>query len=68
MMVEEDEDESPHMNMDETDQEAQHTGPAFDNDLDSEVDDFIIEEDDFIFMATVHLVNPSVLQAQCPDT
>jgi hypothetical protein len=44
--------------MDETDEEAQDTGPAFDNDLDSEVDDFIIEEDDRIFMAMVHLVDP----------
>jgi hypothetical protein len=32
-MVEEvDEDESPHMNMDETDEGAQDTGPAFDDD------------------------------------
>jgi hypothetical protein len=58
MMVEEDEDESPHVNMDETDEEAQDTCPAFDNDLDSEVNDFTIEEDDCVFMAMVHLVNP----------
>jgi hypothetical protein len=50
-MAEEDEDESPHVNADETDEEAQDTGPAFDDDLDSEVDDCI-------FMAMVHLVNP----------
>jgi hypothetical protein len=53
-----DEDESPHMNTDETDEEAQDTGPAFDDDLDSEVDDFTIEEDDRVFMAMVHPVNP----------
>jgi hypothetical protein len=57
-MVEEDEDESPHVNADETDKEAQDIGPAFDDDLDSEVDDFTIEEDDRVFMAMVHLVNP----------
>jgi hypothetical protein len=57
-MAEEDEDESPHMDMDKTDEEAQDTGPAFDNDLDSEVDNFTIEEDDCIFMAMVHPVNP----------
>jgi hypothetical protein len=47
-MAEEDEDESPHMDTDETDEEAQDTGPAFDDDLDSEVDNFTIEEDDRI--------------------
>jgi predicted aspartyl protease len=58
MMAEEDEDESPHVNMDETDEEAQDTGPALDDDLDSEVNDFTIEEDDRIFMVMVHLVDP----------
>jgi hypothetical protein len=57
-MVEEDEDESPHVNTDETDEEAQDTCLAFDDDLDSEVDDFTIEEDDRIFMAMVHPVDP----------
>jgi hypothetical protein len=57
-MAEEDEDESPHMDTDETDEEAQDIGPAFDDDLDSEVDDFTIEEDDRVFMAMVHLVDP----------
>jgi hypothetical protein len=57
-MVEEDEDVSPHVNTDETDEEAQDTCPAFDNNLDSEVDDFTIEEDDCVFMVMVHLVNP----------
>jgi hypothetical protein len=57
-MAEEDEDESPHMDTDETDKEVQDTGPALDDDLDNEVDDFIIEEDDRIFMAMVHPVNP----------
>jgi hypothetical protein len=42
-MVEENEDESSHVNMHETDEEVQDIGLAFDNDLDSEVDDFTIE-------------------------
>jgi hypothetical protein len=46
------------MNMDETDEEAQDTCLAFDDDLDSEVDDFIIEEDDRVFMTMVHPVDP----------
>jgi hypothetical protein len=69
-MVEEVEDESPHVNIDETDEEVQDRGLAFDDDLDSEVNDFTIEEDDHVFMAIVHLVNPhhlSVLRAWCPD-
>jgi hypothetical protein len=53
-----DKDESPHMNMDETDEGVQDTCPAFDDDLDSEVDDFTIEEDDRVFMMMVHQVNP----------
>jgi hypothetical protein len=57
-MVEEDKDESPQVNMDETDEEAQDTCPAFDDDLDSEVDDFTIEEDDHVFMVMVHPVDP----------
>jgi hypothetical protein len=57
-MTAEDKDESPHVNMEETDEEAQDTGPAFDDDLDSEVDDFAIEEDDCIFMTMVHPVDP----------
>jgi hypothetical protein len=57
-MAEEDEDESPHVNTEETDEEAQDLCLAFDNDLDSEVDDFTIEEDDRIFMVMVHPVNP----------
>jgi hypothetical protein len=57
MMTAEDEDESPQVNTDETDEEAQDTGPAFDDDLDSEVDDFTIEEDDHVFMAMVHPVD-----------
>jgi hypothetical protein len=59
MIVEEvDEDESPHMNTDETDEGVQDTCLAFDNDLDSEVDDFTIEEDDCVFMTMVHPVDP----------
>jgi predicted aspartyl protease len=57
-MAEEVENESPHMGTDETDEEAQDLCPAFDDDLDSEVDDFTIEEDDRIFMMMVHLVDP----------
>jgi hypothetical protein len=57
-LIEEDEDESPHVNTDETDEEAQDTGPAFDDNLDSEVDDFTIEEDDCVFMVMVHPVDP----------
>jgi hypothetical protein len=57
-MVEEDEDESPHMDTDETDEEAQDIGPAFDDDLDSDVVDVIIEEDDCVFMTMVHPVDP----------
>jgi hypothetical protein len=45
------------MNTDETDEEVQDTGPAFDNDLDK-VDNFTIQEDDRVFMAMVHPVDP----------
>jgi hypothetical protein len=57
-MVEEDEDESPHVDADETDEESQDTGPALDDDLDSDVDNVIIKEDDRIFMTMVHPVDP----------
>jgi hypothetical protein len=57
-LAEEDKDKSPHIDTDETDEEAQDTGPAFDDDLDSEVDDLTIKEDDRVFMAMVHPVNP----------
>jgi hypothetical protein len=57
-MTAEDEDESPYVNTEETDEEAQDLCPAFDDDLDSEVDDFTIEEDDRIFMTMVHPVGP----------
>jgi hypothetical protein len=57
-MAEEVKDESPHMGTDETDEEAQDLCLAFDDDLDSEVDNFTIEEDDRVFMMMVHLVNP----------
>jgi hypothetical protein len=46
------------MDMDETDEEAQDIGPAFDDDLDSDVVDATIEEDDRVFMTMVHLVDP----------
>jgi hypothetical protein len=32
--------------------------PAFDDDLDNEVDDFTFEKNDHVFMAMVHLVDP----------
>jgi hypothetical protein len=57
-MAEEDKDESPHMDTDKTDEEAQDIGPAFDDDLDSDIDDFTIEDDDRIFMTMVHPVDP----------
>jgi hypothetical protein len=57
-MTAEDEDESPHVNTEETDEEARDLGPAFDDDLDSEVDDFTIEEEDRVFMTMVHPVDP----------
>jgi hypothetical protein len=58
-MTEEDEeeDESPHMNMDKTNEKVQDTCLALDNDLDSEVVNFTIEEDDCIFMVMVHPVD-----------
>jgi hypothetical protein len=58
MMVAEDKNESPREDMDKTDEEAQDTCPAFHDDLDSEVDDFAIEEEDHVFITMVHLVNP----------
>jgi hypothetical protein len=58
MLIEEDEDESPHVNMEETNEEAQDMGPAFDDDLDSEVDDFTIEEGGRVFIMMVHPVDP----------
>jgi hypothetical protein len=57
-MVEEDEDESPHVDVDGTDEEAQDTGPALDDDLDSDIGDIIIKEDDRVFMTMVHPVDP----------
>jgi hypothetical protein len=57
-MVEEGGNEFPHVNTDETDEEVQDMCPAFDNDLDSEVNDLTIEEGDCVFMAMVHPVDP----------
>jgi hypothetical protein len=37
---------------------VQDTCPAFDDDLDREVNNFTIEEDDHVFMMMVHPVNP----------
>jgi hypothetical protein len=41
------------MNVDEIDEGAQDTCLAFDDNLDSEVNNFTIEEDDCIFMMMV---------------
>jgi hypothetical protein len=49
-MTAEDKDKSPHVNTEETDEEVQDLGPAF--------DDFTIEEDDRVFMTMVHPVDP----------
>jgi hypothetical protein len=57
VMAKEDEDESPHMDTDRTDEEAQDIGLAFEDDLDSEVNNFTMEEDDRIFMVMVHPVD-----------
>jgi hypothetical protein len=57
-MTEEDEDESPHMDTDKTDEEAQDASLAFDDNLDSDVVDIAIQGDDHIFMAMVHPVDP----------
>jgi hypothetical protein len=68
-MTDEDKDESPHMDTDKTDEEAQDASLAFDDDLDGEVDDLTIEEDDRVFMTMVHPVDPHhfVCGARCPD-
>jgi hypothetical protein len=57
-MVEEDEDESPHVNVDETDEEVQDTCPALDDDLNSDIDDITIEEGDRVLMTMVQPVDP----------
>jgi hypothetical protein len=57
-MVEEDEDESPHVNVDETDEEVQDTCLALDDNLDSDVNDITTEEGDCVFMMMVQPVNP----------
>jgi hypothetical protein len=57
-MVEEDEDESPHVNADVIDEEAQDTCPVLDDNLDSDVNDITIEEGDCVFMTMVQLVDP----------
>jgi hypothetical protein len=57
-MTTEDEDEFPHVSTEETDEEAQDLGPACNDNLDSEVDDFTIKKDDHVFMTMVHPVDP----------
>jgi hypothetical protein len=51
-------DEATHVNVNETEEEAQGEGPAFDDDLEFDADHIEIEEGDRIFMAMVHPVNP----------
>jgi hypothetical protein len=51
----ENQDESTHKSMGETDEEVQDFSPSFDDDLDLEVNDIEIKEDDCVFIATVHL-------------
>jgi hypothetical protein len=53
-----DQDESTHKDMGETNEETQDLGPAFDGDLDLDVNNTEIKEDDYDFMEMVHLVNP----------
>jgi hypothetical protein len=60
-MAEEDEDESPRVNTEETDEEAQDLCLAFDDDLDSKVNNFIIEENDCIFMVMAGRSSPFCL-------
>jgi hypothetical protein len=50
--------ESTHKNMGETDEEVQDIDLAFDNNLDLNINNIEIKEDDHVFMATVYLVNP----------
>jgi hypothetical protein len=53
-----DQDEATHMNVNETEEEAQGKFPAFDDDLEFDADHMEIEEGDRIFMAMVHPVDP----------
>jgi hypothetical protein len=46
------------MNTDETDEEVRDIGPAFDDDLDSDVNNITIDEDNCVFMTMVYLVDP----------
>jgi hypothetical protein len=59
-MIEEldDQDEATHVNANETKEEVQGEYPAFDGDLEFDADHIEIEEDDRVFMAMVHPVNP----------
>jgi hypothetical protein len=56
-MVEEDEEKSSHVNVDESEEEAQDTCPALEDDLDSDIDNITIEEGDCVFMMMVHPVD-----------
>jgi capsule polysaccharide modification protein KpsS len=58
-MIEEldDQDEATHVNMNETEEEVQGEGPAFDDNLEFDADHIEIEGDR-VFMAMVHPVDP----------
>jgi hypothetical protein len=62
MMADEDEDESSHVNMDETDEEVQDTSPAFDDNLDSEVFDFTIDVNPHHFVCALSMVSRRLVE------
>jgi hypothetical protein len=53
-----DQDEAPHVNVNETEEEVQEEYLAFDDDLDFDADNIEIEEGDSIFIVMVHPVDP----------
>jgi hypothetical protein len=59
-MIEEldDQDEATHVNMNETEEEAQGEYPAVDDDLEFDADHIEIKEGDRVFMVMVHPVDP----------
>jgi hypothetical protein len=66
-MTEQDKDESLHGNTDKTDEEVQDTGLAFDDDLDSEVNNFTIDHVLWLWCIQSFCIILSVLQARCLD-
>jgi hypothetical protein len=51
-------DESTHKNTGEAEEEVQDLSPAFDDNLDLDVNDIKIKEDDCVFMTMVYPVDP----------